>query len=209
MARAGCTVGQGGARDLGCRHAMVEAPTTAEHLLPRVALGDADAVEACLQRYTPLVWSLAKRLSRDVSTLEVVVQEIFIDLWKSAGRFDPAKASEATFIATVARRRVIDRQRRTARTPLSEPVLELSASADEPGFERVDAVDEARRATAALARLRPVQRRLILMSVVHGLTHREIAATTGLPLGTVKSDIRRGLERAAQLLRRPPEGAES
>jgi RNA polymerase sigma factor (sigma-70 family) len=172
-----------------------------EQLLPAVARGEAQAVEVCMARYAPLVWSLAKKLSRDVNTLEELVQEIFVDIWRSAGRFDPAKASEAAFIATIARRRVIDRQRRSTRSEPAEELEESSAGAEDPGFEAIDTRDEARRASAALDLLKPNQRRLILMSVVEGLTHEEIATATGLPLGTIKSHIRRGLDRAARFLR--------
>jgi RNA polymerase sigma-70 factor (ECF subfamily) len=75
---------------------MTEIRAQATPLLPRVARGEADAVEACIARYSPLVWTLARRLSRDLTALEDLVQEIFIDIWKSAGRFDPGQASEAT-----------------------------------------------------------------------------------------------------------------
>jgi RNA polymerase sigma-70 factor (ECF subfamily) len=171
-----------------------------DDLLPRVARGEADAVQACIARYSALVWSLARRLTRDVAAVEDLVQEIFIDIWKSAGRFDSRQASETTFIATIARRRVIDQQRKSGRAPDLEVVDESSASSEEAGFEHVDLGDEARRARAALERLKPDQRRVILMSVVDGLTHAEIVTATGLPLGTVKSHIRRGLEQTAEFL---------
>lgn len=180
---------------------MTQPNTDCDSLLLRIARGDGDAVSECLDRYGPLVWSVAKRIWDDVATIEDIVQEVFIDVWKSAERFDPAKASEATFIATIARRRVIDRRRRVGRAPVHEQVDETSASAEDAGIEGVDLVDEARVARAALAALKPDQRRVILMSVVEGLTHPEIATATGLPLGTIKSHIRRGLDQAAQRLR--------
>jgi RNA polymerase sigma-70 factor (ECF subfamily) len=147
------------------------------------------------------VWSLAKRLSRDTAALEDAVQEIFIAIWKNAGRYDPAKASEPTFIAMIARRRIIDRQRRVARSPTLEALEDTSAGAEHAEFAEVDLGDEARRARAAMALLSHDQRRLILMSVVEGRTHQEIATATGIPLGTVKSHIRRGLDKTAQILR--------
>lgn len=185
---------------------MESTPSASELLLPRIARGEAAAVEACMQRYAPLVWSLAKRMTRDVSTIEELVQEVFVDIWRSAERFDPTLASESTFIATITRRRIIDRQRRAARAPTVE-LAELSEPADEPdpGLAAVDERDEAERTQRVLGRLNPEQRRLILMAVVDGLTHQEIAESTGLPLGTVKSHIRRGLDRTAQLLRAPRE----
>lgn len=185
---------------------MTEIRAQAPPLLPRVARGEADAVEACIARYSPLVWTLARRLSRDMSSIEDLVQEIFIDIWKSAGRFDPGQASEATFIAVIARRRVIDRQRQIARTAVHESVDETSVSQHEAGYSEVDLGDEARRAQEVLAKLKPEQRRVILMSVVDGLTHQEISSRTNIPLGTVKSHIRRGIEQTAQTLRGEREG---
>ena len=176
---------------------MTEPSPQSEAILIRVARGDADAVRACLDRYGPLVWSVAKKAWDDVATIEDVVQEVFIDVWKSAERFD----SEATFIATIARRRVIDRRRRAGRAPSQELIEESTASVDDAGLAQVDLGDEARLAREALSDLKPDQRRVILMSVVEGLTHPEIATATGLPLGTVKSHIRRGLDQAAQKLR--------
>ncbi len=172
-----------------------------ESLLQRIARGDAEAVGACLKRYGPLVWSVASKAWRDAATIEDVVQEVFIDLWKNAERFDPERASEATFIATIARRRVIDRRRRIGRSPEQEAIEDNEVSAEDPGLSQVDLSDEARVAREALGNLKPDQRRVILMSVVEGLTHQEISTSTGIPLGTVKSHIRRGLEQAADKLR--------
>ena len=169
-------------------------------LLPRIARGDPLAVEACIARYSPVVWSIAKRMVKDPFGLEEVVQEIFVDLWKTANRFDPSKASEITYVAMIARRKVIDRFRRETRAPATEPIEESDSGAEDDGLEQVDKQDEASWAMTALNALKPDQRRLILMSVVDGLTHQEIATSTGLPLGTIKSHIRRGLDRAATLL---------
>jgi RNA polymerase sigma-70 factor (ECF subfamily) len=180
---------------------MQDVSTVPEPLLPRIARGEADAVEACLKRYAPLVWSLAKRLTRDPSALEELVQEIFIDVWKSAARFDAAKASEATFIALIARRRVIDRQRQSGRVRDTAELDDAQLGALDDNFAQLEIRDDARRAHAALQQLKPEQRRLILLSVVDGLTHQEIATASGLPLGTIKSHIRRGLDRAAEILR--------
>ncbi|MDZ4772431.1 MAG: sigma-70 family RNA polymerase sigma factor [Planctomycetota bacterium] len=190
------------------RDRMKDSLSDQELLLPRIARGEADAVQACITRYGPLVWSLSKRLTRDVAALEDLVQEIFIAIWKNAGSFDSNLGSESTFIATIARRKVIDRHRRTQRAPKTQVLEETSMTGEEAGFARIDLGDDARRAQEVLAQLRPEQRRLILMSVVQGLTHQEIAASTGIPLGTIKSHIRRGLERAAQVLR-PSEGGAS
>ncbi|HEY1068798.1 MAG TPA: sigma-70 family RNA polymerase sigma factor, partial [Pirellulales bacterium] len=86
-------------------------------LLPRVAAGQPSAVDECLARYGGLVWSLARRHTNNTSDAEDAVQEIFIDLWRSAARFNPQAASEATFVAMIARRRLIDRRRKQSSAP--------------------------------------------------------------------------------------------
>lgn len=163
--------------------------------LLRVAAGDRRAMQECIERYSKLVWSLALRLSPSRADAEDAVQEIFLALWQNAARFDAERASEVTFIAMIARRRLVDRLRRTGRT----------AGLDAPDFDpnRLPAADdlhmllettaEARRATQALAELPPERRQVVALSVVEGMTQEEIARKTQLPLGTVKSHLRRGL----------------
>ncbi len=91
--------------------------------LLRIAAGDPDAPRACIARHGALVWALARRESGGChADAEDLVQEIFIDLWAHAGRFDPAVASEATFVALIARRRLIDRRRRLGRAAAGVPL---------------------------------------------------------------------------------------
>lgn len=182
--------------------AMDRSTSTDDSALVRVASGDPEAVTEVLNRYAPLVWSLASKLSSDANEVEDAVQDIFVDVWRSAARFDPEKASEATFIATIARRRVIDRRRRAGRRLDPEPLeAELAPGRDDPALESVDIADDAAVARAAVQELEGERRRVLEMSVVQGLTHREIAADTGMPLGTVKSHIRRGLAEVSERLR--------
>jgi RNA polymerase sigma-70 factor (ECF subfamily) len=159
-------------------------------------------VKEVLSRYSALVWSLASGLSKDPHEVEDVVQDIFVDVWRSSKRYDPSVASEATFIATIARRRVIDRRRRAGRRVDPEPLEEsLAPGAEDENLRHVDITDEAMQAKAVLAELTGDRRRVLELSVVTGLTHREIAADTGIPLGTVKSHIRRGLAEVSERLK--------
>ncbi len=176
--------------DLPCSEpVLVSEPPT---LLARVASGDASAVAQLLDRYGGLVWSIVRgRVA--ISSAEDAVQEIFIELWKHADRFDPAQGSEATFIATIARRRLIDHQRRAGRQRPAEEIDERVA--EEPRPDAVALTDEARLAALEIERLPPDQRRVLRLAVVDGLTHAQIATRTRLPLGTVKSHARRGLDR--------------
>jgi RNA polymerase sigma-70 factor (ECF subfamily) len=168
-------------------------------LLPQIAAGDERAVRECVARYGALVWSLARRWSPDGSDAEDAVQEVFIDLWRTAARYDATRITEAGWVAMVARRRLIDRARRRERLPALESIPEDfdRASESERDLDREWRAEQAR---AVLRELPPAQRRMLELSLVHGKTHDEIARETETPLGTVKSHIRRGLQRARDLL---------
>ena len=171
-------------------------------VLQRVAAGDAAAVQDALDRYGGLVWSLARRFCYSQAEAEDAVQEIFIDLWKSAGRFDESVASEPTFVAMIARRRLIDRRRRIARRPdLAESREVFEGDGATAGqTDRIEIGEEAARAAAALGELKEDQQRVLRLSIYQGLSHERIAEATGLPLGTVKTHVRRGLMRLREVL---------
>lgn len=165
-----------------------------EPLLPRVARGDATAIEECLDRYGGLVWSLARRLSPSLSDAEDAVQEIFIDVWKNAGRYREEVAEETTFVALLARRRLIDRQRKNRRQVDVQEMDESEVEyASPPQTDRAELAEEAARATLCLERLRVDERQVLELSIYHGLPQARIAERIGLPLGTVKTHARRGL----------------
>lgn len=175
-------------------------PVGPDTLLPRIATGDAAAVRECIARYGGLVWGIARRFLSNPADAEDAVQDVFVELWKNAGKFDPTRAAEPTFVTMIARRRLIDRKRRTARAPSPAP-LDADLPGPSDGGERAAEVhDEAAKAAKALGELREDQRRVIGMAVYRGMTHEEIAAETGLPLGTVKTHIRRGLLRIREML---------
>ena len=170
-----------------------------EPLLPRIASGDERAVRDCVVRYGALVWSLARRWTAESGDAEDAVQEIFIDLWKTAARYDSTRTSESGWVAMIARRRLIDRARRRERLPALESIPDDfdAASESERDLDREWRAEQAR---AVLRELPPAQRRMLELSLLHGRTHDEIARETETPLGTVKSHIRRGLQRARDLL---------
>jgi len=179
----------------------------AEAILQRVARGEPSAVQACLDTYGGLVWSLALRQCPTRADAEDVVQDIFVELWRTAERYDPEKGTEATFIAMVARRRLIDRRRsraRERRRVVSMPDLDLEAIPSQD-HDHMEQMAEAQLARRALASLPHDRRRVLLLSVDQGLTHEQIAQSTGLPMGTVKSHLRRGLQTIRNLLRAPTE----
>lgn len=176
---------------------MTELP---EPLLPRIAAGDERAVDECVDRYQRLVWSLARRLGPRPDELEDAVQEIFVEVWRSADRFDATRGTEATFVATIARRRLIDRRRREQNRPDERPLLPDENIPGPDLAEEIDQRSEAGLAARELLRLDESARRLVVLSVIHGLSHGEIALATATPLGTVKSTIRRSLRRVREAL---------
>ena len=175
-------------------------------VLQRIAGGDPAAVSECIDQYGALVWSLARRWSRTSSDAEDATQEIFLDIWRSAGRFDAAQGSDKVFIAMIARRRLIDRLRKTSSEPPMDPVeaLEVIAWAD-PGTASETSI-EAEQATRALAELRPEQRQVLELGLLHGLSQTEIATRLSMPLGTVKSFMRRGLIKVREYMNIEAEG---
>jgi RNA polymerase sigma factor (sigma-70 family) len=177
----------------------------ADSLLGRVAQGDATAMQECIDCYGGLVWSLARRLLLNPIEAEDAVQEIFIELWKNAGRFDSEIAAEQTFVAMIARRRLIDRRRRQSRRldrAQAVPVDEIDIESDFQGPEQVEMRDGAEQAAEALRQLRPEQQRVLRLSVYEGWSHQRIADHLGMPLGSVKTHVRRGLIRIREMLAR-------
>jgi RNA polymerase sigma-70 factor, ECF subfamily len=169
-------------------------------ILQRIANGDGRAVEDCLDKYGALVWSIARKMLRSSDEAEDAVQEIFVDIWKNAGRFDATLSSETTFIAMIARRRLIDRIRYTTRRispdSLDDVLLEPFTRADKTIHMNV----EAEQAAEAMRTLKPEQQQVLRLAIVHGMSHQEIADATGMPLGTVKTHARRGLIQVRQSL---------
>ena len=174
-----------------------------EPLLQRVARGDQQAVAECLDKYGNLVWSLARRFTANRADAEDAVQEIFIELWSHANRFDENKASETTFIAMLARRRLIDRLRKTKREPSTEElnvVQHVEDSDQIDSSEQLETQDQAERARRLIRTLKPEQQQIIQLAVYDGHTHQSIADAMGLPLGTVKTHLRRGLLRVREAM---------
>lgn len=169
-------------------------------ILQRIAAGDKTAVQECLSTYGGLVWSIARKLLRNSDDAEDAVQEIFVDVWKNAGRFDEMQASETTFIAMIARRRVIDRIRHSTRRisadSLDDVLLEPFTRSDKTMQMSV----EANEAAKAMRTLRPEQQQVLRLSIIQGMSHQEISDATGMPLGTVKTHARRGLVQVRETL---------
>lgn len=176
-------------------------PSPPPPILPRLAAGEPRAMNECIDRFGGLVWSIVKRSVSNTTDAEDLVQQVFTEVWKKAGSYDPATASESTFVALVARRRTIDHLRKVGRQPDIEPI-EAAASmpAAETGGEPVNCDSEAVRASLAI--LPEDTRYLFQLFFEQGFTHPEIAQRTRLPLGTIKTRLRRGLLTLREHLRR-------
>jgi len=169
-------------------------------LLPKVAKGEPQAVRACIDRFGGLVWSLARRMCPTDAQAEDAVQEIFVEIWKNAYRYDERVASETAFVAMLARRRLIDRRRREGRRLDKQALVDDAGPAQPSRLAPIEDSDAVRKASDALTRLSDEQQRVLRLSIFQGLSHEKIATSTGLPLGTVKTHARRGLIKLRELL---------
>jgi RNA polymerase sigma-70 factor, ECF subfamily len=169
-----------------------------EDLMLLVRRGDADAFQVVYERHATAAFSLAYRMVGARSAAEDVVQEAFLALWRSGGRYDRARGSVRSWILGIVHNRAIDALRRHA-------VHERRRAYDETAAERLDAGDrtdveavrrgEADQVRGALEGLPADQRRVIELAYFSGYTHTEIAEMLAMPLGTVKGRMRLGLEK--------------
>lgn len=172
-------------------------------ILQRIANGDESAASECVQEYGGLIWRLARRyLDRAQSEVEDAVQDVFLEIWISAHRYDPSKGSEASFIATLAHRRIIDQQRKITSRRRHEraAVQELKASgasyqAPDQSGTSAQAPMFRQEVADGFNELPETEQTALWMSAFHGLSHREISDLTNAPVGTVKSRIRRAMIR--------------
>lgn len=161
-------------------------------ILTRLAAGEARAMNLCIDQYGSLVWGLVRRQVKDTAEAEDLVQEVFTEIWKKAASFDPKIASESTFIGLVTRRRVIDHLRRQSRQPGFEP-LDVAESMPAPAAVQSSVTCDPETLKASVASLPSETRELFQLFFEDGFTHPEISEKTGIPLGTVKTRLRRGL----------------
>lgn len=175
---------------------MIEAPPTTGYprfvqvsLEQRLVSGDPGALRELYDLYGPMVFGLCRRL---VGTeAEDVTQQVFLDAWRSRARFDPSLGSLGAWLARIARFKAIDHLRAAGRRP-SIPSSEAGDTLVQEA--EVDSVVDQMVITRALDELPPSRREVVELGFYEGLTHPEIAEKLGLPLGTVKSHMRRGLE---------------
>lgn len=175
---------------------MVEAA----HLLAQIAQGDRSALSALYDRYSQIVYAISWKSLNSVEDCEEVVLDVFAQVWRIADRFDLNKGSVEQWIFTLARSRIIDKLRKLQRLDKVSTAISCAKGIDFPtiSVDPIEAIeiDERRQLVlAALSQIPPEQLQAIELAYYQGLTHVEIAAQTGLPIGTVKTRLRLGLSK--------------
>ena len=160
----------------------------------RVAAGDADALRELYDRHGRLVFSMAFRLTSDRQLAEECVQDVFVNLWRRASAYDPARAKVTTWLFVITRNRAIELARARARRPDPYADVEVAGESPDPA-DLLGAADEAQRVAEAMAALPQAQIDVLQLAYFDGLTHVEIAERLDLPLGTVKGRLRLALDR--------------
>ena len=164
-----------------------------QNLLTEVASGDSKAFEELTKKYGNLIWSIARRYLSNQAEAEDAVQEIFLALWQSASRFDAKKGSEITFIATIARRRLIDGLRKNNKHKILQSIDDVMS---EDVFRQKSNLEKNAELSLAIGIFETLEKKdqeLLSLSIYQGYSHVEIAKLLNLPLGTVKTKIRRNL----------------
>jgi len=175
---------------------ITTAPPDLSALFERVQRGDQEAFADVYDAVAPLVYSAVKRVLRDPAMSEEVTQEVFVELWTTAARFDATRGVVSTWAVTIARRRAIDRVRsEQSQRNRVEQLGQRRPDVDESVDDAVVASLDAERVSRALAELPADQRQIIQLAFIDGYSHSDIAAQLGLPLGTVKGRVRGGLQR--------------
>jgi len=159
-------------------------------LLALVSRGDEHAMTILFDRYAKIVYSVALRVLRDPASAEDVLQEVFLQIWRSPDSFNATRGNLGAWLTVVTRHRSIDTLRR--KRPV-EPVEEIALAAPYNLANETERNTMLERARHAIYRLPAEQRKTLEMAFFDGLTHTEIAEMTGDPLGTVKTRIRSAL----------------
>jgi RNA polymerase sigma factor (sigma-70 family) len=160
----------------------------------RFIAGDERALEHVYRRWSPVVFTLALRSLGDRTDAEDVTQKTFVSAWTSRKSFDPGRARLSTWLVAIAKRRIADTHEARARIRRLHEQLQSVTRPDDLVTPEVD-LGEALLVAQEIDRLEPDARRVMRMAFFDDLTHQEISRRLDMPLGTVKSHIRRSLER--------------
>lgn len=183
-------------------HSVLPAGLTDASLMARMAVGDERALATVYERFSPLVYGLARRVSGSTSIAEDITQEVFVYIWQNPDRFDAGRGTLRAFLGALTHRRAVDHVRRNSRRMAREDRV----GSDAATFVSVDVGDgiersqTAERVRAAVSSLPTEQRDAVLLAYFSGCTFREVAERLDIPEGTAKSRLRLGLGKLAVLL---------
>ena len=170
-------------------------------LLAKVARGDETAFAGVYDHFAAVVYGLVRRVVRDPAQSEEVTQEVLLDVWRTASRFDPSEGSARSWLMTLAHRRAVDRIRSGQAAAEREA---RAAAATGPGYdmvaEEVETRLDAQRVRRCLESLTDLQRESVTLAFYGGHTYREVASLLGVATGTVKTRMRDGLIRLRDCL---------
>lgn len=171
-------------------------------LLEAVARGDRDSFSRLYERTCSKLYGICLRLLGSEAEAQDVLQDVYVSVWQKAGRFDPSKAGAITWLAVIARNRAIDRLRsRPAGTDAMEAAAEIADNSPS-AFDLVAEADNVARLGRCLEELEERARLMIRAAFLDGATYPQLAKREGVPLPTMKSWIRRGLQRLRGCLER-------
>ena len=164
-------------------------------LLARVARGDQAAFEAVYDQFAGPVYGLVRKVLRDPAQSEEVAQEVLLEVWRTASRFDPARGSAAAWMMTIAHRRAVDRVRSETASVAREQRLTPGPVTGDDVAELVETKLDRQRVRRCLGALTQLQAESVKLAYYGGYTYPQVAELIGVPLGTIKTRIRDGLIR--------------
>ena len=169
-------------------------------LLERVARGDRDAFEHLCQQIAAPVFGTVRAVLRDLPQSEEVAQEVLVEVWQSASRFDPCRGGALAWVTTIAHRRAVDRVRSEQRSAQRELRAAAHTVAYDEVAETAQANLDAERVRRCLRSLTDLQREAVTLAYYGGYTYRQVAALLGVAAGTVNTRMRDGLIRLRDCL---------